>query len=250
MKQTLKIAFFAIFFLSINLIAADKKAKDCNDQKSNGVVKVKMLDDFADTMHELWHDGWVNKDYKLIKEIYPKAEEFVGNMEKSEVPAGLEDRKEKWSRGVKALRVALTNIKLGIDENNEQQMLNAVEQFHQIYELMVSMTKPYVKEVEDFHKAMAKLYHRNYPDFNLVEMQNDIQQMFTVLNQLDKVKLPEYYASKTKEFNKIVKELRKSVKDLEKYINKNKNLTKDDKNLKDKVEKLHTDFHTLSELFE
>lgn len=250
MKQIIRIAFLAIFVLSINLIADTKKDKDCNDKQKSGFVKVQLLDDFADTMHELWHDAWVNKDYKLIMDIYPKAEEFVSNMENSEVPAGLEDRKEKWGRGVKALRVALTNLKLAIDENNEQQMLNAVENFHQIYELMVSMTKPYVKEVEDFHKSMAKLYHRNYPDFNLNEMQNDIKQMYVVLDQLDKVTLPEYYAGKSKEFKKIVKELRKSVKDLEKYINSNKNLTKEDKKLKDKVEKLHSDFHTMAELFE
>lgn len=250
MKQIITLVCVTIFVLSLSLVAADKKEKDCSHKKTEGIIKVKLLDDFADTMHELWHNAWVNKDYNLIKELYPKADEFVSNLEKSDVPAGLEDRKEKWGRGVKALRIALTNVKLGIDENNEKQMLDAVEHFHQIYELMISMTKPYVKEVEDFHKPMAKMYHRNYPDFNLEEMRNDIKQMYNVLDQLDKVKLPEYYSSKTKEFKKIVKELRKSVKDLEKYMNSNKNLTKEDKNLKDKVEKLHTDFHTLAELFE
>lgn len=230
--------------------AADKKTKDCSDKEQKGVIKVKMLDDFADTMHELWHDGWVNKDYALIKKLYPASDEFVKKLEGSDVPAGLEDRKEKWGRGVKALRVAVNNIKIALDENNEKQILDEVEKFHQIFELMISMTKPYVKEVEDFHKAMAKMYHRNYPDFNLEEMKNDIKQMYTVLDALDKVKLPEYYSKKTKEYKKVVKELRKSVKDLEKYMAKTQNLVKDDKNLKDKVEKLHTDFHTLAELFE
>lgn len=250
LKKLALIAATFILVSSINGLAADKKGKDCSDKEQKGVIKVKMLDDFADTMHELWHDGWVNKDFTLIKKLYPASDEFVKKLESSDVPAGLEDRKEKWGRGVKALRVAVNNIKIALDENNEKQILDEVEKFHQIFELMVSMTKPYVKEVEEFHKSMAKMYHRNYPDFNLEEMKNDIRQMYIVLDALDKVKLPDYYAKKTKEYKKVVKELRKSVKDLEKYMTKTQNLVKDDKILKDKVEKLHTDFHTLAELFE
>ncbi len=249
-QQLITLTTFFLLILSLNANAEDKKGKDCTDKQQQGVIKVKMLDDFANTMHELWHDGWVNKDYSLIKNLYPKADEFVKNLESNNVPEGMEDRAEKWGRGVKALRISLNNVKIAIDENNEKQLVDEIEKFHQIYELMVSMTKPYVKEVEDFHKAMAKMYHRNYPDFNLEEMSNDIRQMYTVLDALDKTKLPKYYSAKEKEFRKIVKELRKSVKDLEKYMAKNKNLTKDDTNLKDKVEKLHTDFHTLSELFD
>lgn len=247
-----KLFFVALFvsLLTFNPMFADNSEKDCSDKEQKGVIKVKILDDFANTMHELWHDGWVNKDFALIKNLYLKSEEFVKNMENSDVPAGLEDRKEKWGRGVKALRVAVNNMKMSIDEKNDKQLLDEVEKFHQIFELMVSMTKPYVKEVEDFHKSMAKMYHRNYPDFNLEEMKNDIKQMYIVLDALNKVKLPEYYAKKNKEFKKVVKELHQSVEDLDKYIKNNKNLAKEDKDLKDKVEKLHTDFHTLSELFE
>lgn len=248
-----KLVTFTIIFVllfSTNSFSDDKKGNDCSDKEQKGVVKVKILDDYANTMHELWHDGWVNKDFNLIKQLYPKSDEFVKNLESSDVPVGLEDRKEKWERGVKALRVALTNVKLGIDENNEKQILDAVEQYHQIFELMVSLTKPYVKEVEDFHKSVAKMYHRNYPDFNLEEMKNDIKKMYEVLDALDKVKLPEYYAEREKEFRKVVKELRQSVIDLEKYMSKNQSIAKEDKILKEKVEKLHTDFHSLSELFD
>lgn len=248
-----KLATFTIIFVllfSSNSFSDDKKGKDCSDKENKGVVKVKILDDYANTMHELWHDGWVNKDFNLIKKLYPKSDEFVKNLENSDVPVGLEDRKEKWGRGVKALRVALNNIKLSIDENNNKQLLDEVETFHQIFELMVALTKPYVKEVEDFHKAMAKMYHRNYPDFNLEEMKNDIKKMYEVLDALDKVKLPEYYAEREKEFRKVVKELRQSVIDLEKYMSKNQSLAKEDQSLKEKVEKLHTDFHSLSELFD
>lgn len=249
-KQLLSIAILVTFIANLQIAVADKKSHNCGDKEKKGVVKVKMLDDFADTMHELWHEGWVNKDYAMIKNLYPKADEFITKMENSDVPAGLEDRKDKWGRGVKALRIAANNLKIALEENNEKQILDEVEKFHQIFEIMVSLTKPYVKEVEEFHKSMAKMYHRNYPDFNLEEMRNDIKQMYQVLDKLEKVKLPEYYSQKTKEFKKVVKELRNSVKDLEKYMNKNANLSKDDKNLKDKVEKLHTDFHTLAELFD
>lgn len=251
MIKKILFTFFVANLLLVNNILADKKTShNCGEKEKKGVVKVELLDNFSDTMHEMWHDGWVNKDFELIKKLYPKASEFVANLEKSDVPKGLEERKDKWARGVKALSSSLEKIKAAIDQNNEKQILDEVEKFHQVYEFMVSLTKPYVKEVEEFHKSMAKLYHRNYPDFNLDEMKNDIKQMYVVLNSLDKVKLPDYYKDKTKEFKKVVKELRESVKDLDKYIQTTKNLNKDDKMLKDKVEKLHTDFHTLADLFD
>ncbi len=247
-------AIFAIAILGIfpaTTFSLDEKSKDCGDHSSNEqIVKVKEIEDFNETMHTLWHDGWVNKDIKMLTEMYPKAETFVNNLEKAGIPKGLEDRKDKWQRGVKAIKLALTNYKDAVDQKQEKELIDAVERFHQIFEVIVSMTKPYVKGVEEFHKPMAKLFHRHYPDFDLKEMKKDIKEMYDVIKDLEKTTLPKFYANKKESFDKAVVELKNAVEDLDKYIKKNKDLQKDDKTLSDKVDALHTAFHTLSEIFE
>jgi len=74
--------------------------------------------------------------------------------------------------------------------------------------------------------------------------------MENVLASFKQVKLPKKYQPKKNEFKKALKELEQSVIDLKKYVNSTKNLQKDDKSLKDKVELLHTNFHTISEIFD
>ena len=258
MKQTLIKTFlkaiFAIAILGIfptTTFSLDEKSKDCGDHSSNEqIVKVKEIEDFTETMHTIWHDGWVNKDVKMLTEMYPKAETFVNNLEKAGIPKGLEERKDKWERGVRAIKLALTNYKDAIDNKQDKELLDAVERFHQIFESIVATTKPYVKEVEEFHKHMAKMYHRHYPDFDLKEIKKDVQEMYDVIEDLEEAKLPKFYESKKESFDKAVIELKHTVEDLDKYIKKNKDLQKDDKTLSDKVEALHTAFHTLSEIFE
>lgn len=236
------------FAISTSIAKKDtKKTKECNEEVE---VQIKELNDFEETMHTLWHDGWTNKDMKLLSENYPKAELFVKSLSKVQLPKEMQNRSEKWEKGLKSLNTSLDAYKKAVDEKNLTNLLNAVEKFHSTYEAMVGLTKPYVKEVEEFHKYMAKLYHKDFPNFNLEEMKSDIKDMENVLVSFKKVILPKKYQPKKKEFTSALTELEKAVKDLKQYINSSKNLQKDDKALKDKVELLHTNFHTISELFD
>jgi hypothetical protein len=236
------------FAISTSIAKKDtKKTKECNEEIE---VQIKELNDFEETMHTLWHDGWTNKDMKLLSENYPKAELFVKSLSKVQLPKEMQNRSEKWEKGLKSLNTSLDAYKKAVDEKNLTNLLNAVEKFHSTYEAMVGLTKPYVKEVEEFHKYMAKLYHKDFPNFNLEEMKSDIKDMENVLISFKKVNLPKKYQPKKKEFTSALTELEKAVKDLKQYINSSKNLQKDDKALKDKVELLHTNFHTISEIFD
>lgn len=244
------ILLIAMFSISISTSIAKKdtkKTKECNDDVE---VQIKELTDFEETMHTIWHDGWTNKDMKLLSENYPKAEQFVNSLSKVQLPKEMQNRSEKWEKGLKNFTTYLAAYKKAIDEKNLNSLLEAVEKFHSTYEAMVGLTKPYVKEVEEFHKYMAKLYHKDFPNFNLDEMKADIKEMENVLASFKQVKLPKKYQPKKNEFKKALKELEQSVIDLKKYVNSTKNLQKDDKSLKDKVELLHTNFHTIAEIFD
>jgi hypothetical protein len=106
-----------------------------------------------------------------------------------------------------------------------------------------------IKELDNFHKYMAKFYHKDYPHFKLNEMKKDITGMEKVAKSMEKMKLPEKYQSKDTQFKSTLQDLTTSIADLKTYVNTTKNLKKDDATLKAKVEKLHSTFHTLSEIF-
>lgn len=106
-----------------------------------------------------------------------------------------------------------------------------------------------VKEIGLFHTPVAELWHKDFPAFNLKKMIKDTEKMSNLLPKLENAKMPKDFA-KANEYKKGVADLKNSVTSLKTYLSSLKTATKEDIELKSKVEKLHSDFHNLSGLFE
>jgi hypothetical protein len=105
-----------------------------------------------------------------------------------------------------------------------------------------------VPEIEKLHTPVAQLWHKDFPALNLKRMKKSTDKMIKILPKFDNLKLPKEFASKESEFRKAVADFKISVMNLKSYLSTLKEATEQDSDLKNKVVKMHTDFHTLSEV--
>lgn len=106
-----------------------------------------------------------------------------------------------------------------------------------------------IEEIEKLHKSVAELWHKNYPSYNLKKMRKDTEKIIKMFPKLESLQMPKGFENKSENYKKAFLDFQTSVKDLSQYLSSLKKANKDDVELKNKVEKMHTDFHTITEVF-
>jgi hypothetical protein len=106
-----------------------------------------------------------------------------------------------------------------------------------------------IHEIEKLHTCVAELWHKNYPAYNLKKMKKDVVKITKMFTKLEALKMPKGCETKVNDYKAALTEFKKSINDLNSYLSSLKKAEEKDADLKNKVTKMHTDFHTITEIF-
>ncbi|HOV93119.1 MAG TPA: hypothetical protein PLC04_08615 [Candidatus Kapabacteria bacterium] len=205
------------------------------------------LSEYHEVIYQIWHNGWPNKDYELLKSLYPDAREGYTKLQKVKMRGILQDKQKQWEDSVNQLGKYLDDYNNAIQKNDNKALLDAAEKLHSQYESLVRIINPVLKEIEDFHKSLYMLYHYDYPNYDLDKIQKDLAELSKKMDELNKAELPQKLQSIQKDFEESRAELDKAMKNLEETM-------KEYSNNKDKIsksiEEMHEAYQNLEGIFE
>ena len=221
---------------------AQKKEHGVPDELSSSIP---LLADFHEVIYPLWHDAWPNKKYDLIKELWPKVEDYSAKIAALQLPGILRDKKGKWDAGVKDLTAVTAKLKTAITANDEKGMLDNVEVLHSTYEKLVRVIRPRLKELEAYHVVLYQVYHYYMPEKNVAKLRKASKELAAASAKLLKVETPKKVASKSEMFMDGVVALHESTLKLQKIA-----AGKDVDAMATAVEDVHTKYQSVDAMFE
>lgn len=202
------------------------------------------LSDLHEIIYPLWHTAYPEKDYALIKELLPQAEELAAKVYEAPLPGILRDKKADWDTGLENLKTTLQELRAAVQSDNQEEMLKQTEAFHAAYEKMVRTIRPIVKELDAFHQELYKLYHYYTPEYDLEKIRSVVPVMQEKLAALKDVTLPSRLADRQANFAEAVQDLDDACSELAEVI------TVDDKDkIESAVEKVHTAYQNTEKIF-
>ncbi len=225
--------------------AADESAAPAEITEAELAASVPALSALHEVIYPLWHSAYPEKNYALIKELLPKADTLVANLDAAELPGILRDKQQEWADKKANLKETLVKLHAAADANNEAEMLAQVEAFHAAYEQAVRAVRPVVPALESFHQEMYKLYHYYAPAYDLAKIREAAAAMQAKIAPLKETSLPERLAGRQAEFQQAVQELETAVGEFAETAKKDSK-----EEIQAAVEKVHAAYQKAEKIFD
>jgi hypothetical protein len=193
----------------------DKQAAqkpECTQEELQASVPA--LNDLHEVVYPLWHTAYPNKDYDMIEQLLPQADELTAKLDEAKLPGILRDKQAAWDERKDGLKTALAGLHKAVDADDEEEMLEQTEAFHSAFEMLVRTIRPIAPELEAFHQELYKLYHYYAPQYDLDQIRAAAGAMQEKLPPLKKAELPKRVADRKKDFDVAVVDLEAAVNEL------------------------------------
>ncbi len=200
---------------------------------------------FHEVIYQLWHTAWPEKNISMLKSLLPDIQKGMEKINSVELKGILQDKKPKWEEGLKKLNDCVVAYKTAIDKDNTQAILDEAEKLHALYEGLVRVVKPMVKEVDAFHQVLYMLYHYYAPEYNLAKIKEAAAEMKLKIEDVLKSQLSKRLESRTEKFTAARNDLNKAVNEL------NNTVAKGNKDaIISAVDKVHNKYQELEKVFD
>lgn len=207
---------------------------------------VPALGEFHETIYQLWHTAWPEKDVKMMKSLWPGIEAGYKKVKEAKLPGILRDKQPIWSKAVDDFGKTIQEYQKALNGNNTDVLLKAAEKLHSQFEGLVRIVKPVLKEVDSFHQTLYMLYHYYSPEYNVKKIEESVAELEKKMDVLNQAKLPDKHKGKEEQFNKARKSLAESVKNLANVIAANK---KKEEVVK-AIDTMHSNYESLEKVFD
>lgn len=256
MKRFASLFVVALMLLALPALLLGQEAKDKKEPPAKGHEKheiaqeelsstIPALGKLHTVVRPMWHEGYANKNFTLIKELLPRADTLVANLDQATLPGILRDKQAAWDAKKADLKAALTGLHAAAKSDNQDEMLKQTELFHSSYEQLVRTVRPMVPELDAFHQELYKLYHYYAPEYDLAKIRAAAAAMEEKLPPLKAAKLPKRLAERQAEFDAHIAKLEAEVK----ALGATAKADSKDEILK-AVEKVHTEYQKLEHMFD
>lgn len=200
---------------------------------------------FHEVIYQLWHTAWPEKNIDMLKSLLPDIQKGVEKINSVKLQGILRDKQAKWEEGLKKLNESVAAYKVAIEKGNQQAILDEAEKLHALYEGLVRVVKPMVKEVDAFHQVLYMLYHYYAPEYNYDKIKEAAAEMKVKMADVMKAQLSKRLEARTEKFNSARNELEQAVNELNNIVAKGK---KDD--IIKSVDKVHNKYQELEKVFD
>lgn len=212
-----------------------------NEFKEETNTKIQELADFHEIIYPIWHTAYPAKDYDALRSYVDEVNEKAEKIYNVKLPGILREKEEKWKKGVEELKYAVEKYNEAALSGDDESLLNAAEELHSKYENLVRIIRPVIKEIDEFHKILYVIYHKYYPDKKYEEIRKQCDALRETSSKLLSAKLPKRLESQKEKFDELTNNLIKSIDELCKAK---------DKDMDKAVEKMHSNYAAIQDLFE
>ncbi len=242
MKYVLAIAL-AIFFFQNNVLAQEKK-NDVFDSTET-VMEVPALSDFHTVIYQVWHTAWPEKNYTMLKELFPEIESGSKKIAEVQLAGIFRDKEKIWKENVEKLIDIVSEYKTAMEYNDNAELLDYAEQLHSQYEKLVRIVRPVLKELSDFHETLYPLYHYYLPENNVEKIHSAVKILQEKMLALNNATLSERWKKKEADFIESRKELSDAVQMLADMFPSN-----DTAEIAERIETMHKKYQDVEKVFE
>ena len=197
--------------------AAEEPAEDPVSQEITQeelTAAVPELSKLHEVIYSFWHTAYPNKDFALVEELLPQADELTAKLDESELPGILRDKQAAWDEGKAALKESLAALHTAVEAEDQEAILKNLESFHSGYERLVRTIRPLVAELDAFHQEIYKLYHYHAPSFDLANIRLTAAAMLEKMEPLKAVELPGRLSDRKEAFDQAVLDLDAAAREL------------------------------------
>jgi hypothetical protein len=119
---------------------------------------------FHEVIYPIWHTAYPDKDIAMLKSLVPQVNELAAKVFAAKLPGILRDKQAKFDAGLAEFRKSVEAYNAAAKGADDKAMLDAAEVLHAKYEMLVRVLRPVLKEMDDFHKVLYIVYHKDLPD--------------------------------------------------------------------------------------
>lgn len=230
-----------MFTLAITVWAQEKTMTPVDETKA----EVSALNNFHPVIYQIWHEAWPKKDYAKLAELLPEIETHSADIATAKLPGILREKQAVWDEQVKMLQQTVSAYKAAVEAKDNAKLLAAAEKLHMQYEKLGKVIRPALREIDEFHAVLYRLYHYYTPAYDLAKIRQAVDELQIKMNALNNATLPERWKSKEETFIVARTKLADSVDILAKTMPSN-----DEKKIKAAIETMHGDYEALQAVFE
>jgi hypothetical protein len=227
-----------LFSPGIPLHAQEHSPEDTTPQ-------VGALSDFHVVIAKIWHTAWPNKDTAMLRALLPDVERGADSLRRATLPGILRDKQTGWNEAVAQLQLVVKEYASASAGADSQRFLDAAEKLHAQYEKMVRLTRPVLRELDEFHRVLYVLYHHVLPAKNQEKIAASVVELKAKMALLEQAKLAERMKSRQAAFAEARGRLVQSVGALDAAKAKS-----DPAKFAADVETMHGDYQMLEKVFE
>jgi len=217
-----------------------------NNQSSETDSSVPALNDFHEIIYPIWHTAYPEKNYSMLKEMVPEVNSGAEKIYTAALPGILRDKQKEWDDGVSKFKSSIETYNNAMDGNSEEEMLKAAETLHSDFEMLVRIIRPVTKEVDEFHKVLYMIYHHYWPNRDMIQFKDAVDDLNELASELNKCVLPKWAADKSEAFMEQSKKLYESTQELKAL----KDSDSENQEINKAIEKVHSNYVTLEGLFD
>jgi hypothetical protein len=223
-------------------LLAQESGKDVTAETS---ATVPALNDFHTVIFRIWHTAWPKKDYDMLATLLPEVEKGVAVIASTDLPGILRDKKTAWTQEVEKLQAILKEYKAAVEAKQKQPLLDTAEKLHAQYEALVRVIRPPLKELDEFHVVLYKLYHYYMPQESLTQVKASAEQLQEKMTLLNRVILPLRFKTREGSFETARAQLDRSVSELGTAV-----ASSDSGRINAAVETVHSRYEALAQTLE
>jgi len=216
---------------------------DSQEEETESTVPELM--EFHSIIYPIWHDAYPDKDYDALRSYVSEINSLAEDVYTASLPGILRDKQAKWEEGLKEFKQAVDDYNSAAAGDNNEALLQAAEDLHAKFEMMVRIIRPVLKEMDEFHKVLYVIYHKYLPEKEFDKIKSVTEDLLVKAEAITQAELPKRLADKNKEFTHAAQELYTSVQDLNSTFSSG-----DDEAINTAVEHMHTQYQNLEAIFD
>jgi hypothetical protein len=166
---------------------------------------------FHEVIYPIWHTAYPAKDIAMLKSLVPQVNDLAGKVFAAKLPGILREKQAKYDAGLAEFRKSVEAYDAAAKGTDDKAMLDAAEVMHAKYEMLVRTIRPVLKEMDEFHKALYVVYHKDLPAKNWEAVQAAAPDLKAKADAVTQAKLPARLEARAEAFAKASGELAKAA---------------------------------------
>ena len=206
---------------------------------------VPALEGFHTVVYKIWHTAWPEKNVRMLADLLPEVKDLGGKLLDAKLPGIFREKINAWNEQMSRFKAAKGDYEHAATPPDSIRLLAAAERLHTEYEKLVRVLRPALRELDEFHVSLYKLYHHYLPDQDLGNIKATTVELQEKAKVLNAAVLPARLKDKEDAFEKGRTELSAAVGVLADAVSSG-----DMKLIKEKTEAMHSRYQELEKVFE